>query len=407
MITYVNTVLVANKGNQLAQYVAGSATLSNVQGDAGKIAFMNLDLLNATANGTDSSKVDYAAVYSVPTSGIVKKFKLGVVTDKCVTKVVNGANFYVPVVKWSNEIHTADIKNIAKLTFPASGVDHVEDQVTIDFSKNFDWVSDNSLAARGGFPIILRLTFKDMPTRYRNWSESYDYFVNPGDDAEDVATNFAKIINSQPRRARVTATTAVGDGALSSKYVKLILTALPYDDNDSADSENMNAKVRFNANVWYSDPFAPGFASSNKYGLGEITKTNGWEYAASAKNVRDHERTAQGYQGILNRTEWYDAKPTMLVNMDAKYGAITLEFENMYRAADDIFRKTKQTVEIYATDSTNSNAAVAPTAIGGAINTSYNLVTLIEGWVEKLATVNSANNSSSYATTPDKLYVAS
>jgi hypothetical protein len=56
-----------------------------------------------------------------------------------------------------------------------------------------------------------------------------------------------------------------------------------------------------------------------------------------------------GYLGILNRGEgtWPIIKPAMETDLDAKYDAITLEFENMYRAADDIQRKTKQTLEIY------------------------------------------------------------
>ena len=37
----------------------------------------------------------------------------------------------------------------------------------------------------------------------------------------------------------------------------------------------------------------------------------------------------------------------METDLTAQYDAITLEFENMYRAADDIQRKTKQTLEIY------------------------------------------------------------
>ena len=125
---------------------------------------------------------------------------------------------------------------------------------------------------------------------------------------------------------------------------------MEYDDDNSNDSENFAGKVRFNANCWYSDPTAPGFASSNKYAIGTVTKEVGVQYPASAKNVRDHERTAQGYQGILHRCNWYDPKPAMVANIDYKYNGITLEFENMYRAADDIFRKTKQTVEIYASN---------------------------------------------------------
>ena len=65
--------------------------------------------------------------------------------------------------------------------------------------------------------------------------------------------------------------------------------------------------------------------------------------------VRDRESWAMGYQGILNRGEgtWPIIKPDMETQLGADYDAITLEFENMYRAADDIQRKTKQTLEIY------------------------------------------------------------
>ena len=39
----------------------------------------------------------------------------------------------------------------------------------------------------------------------------------------------------------------------------------------------------------------------------------------------------------------------MNTDLSAHYNMLTLEFENMYRTADDLFRKTKQTVEVYAT----------------------------------------------------------
>ena len=37
----------------------------------------------------------------------------------------------------------------------------------------------------------------------------------------------------------------------------------------------------------------------------------------------------------------------METQLDQKYDGITLEFENEYNTADDLKRKTKQTVEIY------------------------------------------------------------
>ena len=58
-----------------------------------------------------------------------------------------------------------------------------------------------------------------------------------------------------------------------------------------------------------------------------------------------------GYLGILNRGEgtWPIIKPDMETDLSNHYDAITLEFENMYRAADDIQRKTKQVLEVYGT----------------------------------------------------------
>jgi hypothetical protein len=41
----------------------------------------------------------------------------------------------------------------------------------------------------------------------------------------------------------------------------------------------------------------------------------------------------------------------METQLDKQYNALTLEFENMYRAADDIQRKTKQVLEIYSVKS--------------------------------------------------------
>ena len=73
-----------------------------------------------------------------------------------------------------------------------------------------------------------------------------------------------------------------------------------------------------------------------------------------------------GYQGILNRGEgtWPIIKPTMVTDLTKHYNALTLEFENMYRAADDIQRKTKQTLEIYGV-STSGIKAVLDAFVAG------------------------------------------
>jgi hypothetical protein len=137
---------------------------------------------------------------------------------------------------------------------------------------------------------------------------------------------------------------------------------MPYDDDDAADTINVANKVRFNANIYYTDPAAEGWESLNKhYPTGvTIVKTPGEQYAASGKLVRDLEVQAMGYEGILNRGEgtWPIIKPEVEAQNSVNYDAITLEFENMYRAADDIFRKTKQVVNIFGNKLTAINAVL-------------------------------------------------
>ena len=370
MITYVNTVLVSNKNGATlvsSSEMEGVASKEAVNALVGKFAFMNCD--PAKQDGTPLTDI-------YTPSADVDTFKIGVVTKDYFTKFnkTTNATVYVPVVKWSNEIKAADIKSITGLTYK----DDTEDTVTIDFSTIGDETKD--LLANGGIAIVVRLTYKDMPTRYRKWSESYDYYTKIGDTPETIAAAFANTISRQTKRARVN---------VEVNGAELKLVAMQYDDDLADDTENPVAKVRFDANVFYMNPQAAGWASNNKYDLGAtVSKVPGVTYPASAKLVREHERNAHGYLGAIHTCEWYDPKPAMVASIDNKYGGITLEFENMYRAADDIFRKTKQTVEIYASD---NGSAMAPTAIAdGLINTLKSIVAARQN------IVNPVDNSAAY-----------
>ena len=330
MITYVNTVLVSNlaSGAVLNAAPAAAASMNAISADAGKFIIMNCDP-DVAAND----------IYNVTAgnAGDINTIKVGIVTKKnTVLRKQDGSVSYLPIIKWSNEIKAADIKSFNALTYTAD----TEDQITIDFT-NIDAQLLNKFA-EGGKRIIVRLTFKDLPTRFRKWTESYEYVTKEGDTAATIAQNIANQINSEWKRARVSA-----NGAAS----KVVLTALPYDDDESNDTLNWANKVRFNANIYYTDPAADGWESKNKHFPTGVTvaKVPGKQYEASAKLVRDRESQAMGYLGILNRGEgtWPIIKPAMETDINAQYDALTLEFENMYRAADDIFRKTKQTLEVY------------------------------------------------------------
>ena len=331
MITYVNSVLVSNKNGQTlatAEELKGKAKKEDLKPLVGKFVFMNCD--PAKQDGTaieDVYKMDAAA----------DRFKIGVVTSDSFQKVDKLGNVtFVPVVKWSNIINVADIKSVAKLDYKEDS----EDEITIDFSDVAPETLD--LLAQGGCPIVLRLTFKDMPMRYRKWTESYSYVTKVGDTVQEIMAGLVKDIIRAPKRQRVYAKI---DGQ------KLVLTQMKYDDDESNRTENVYMKGRFDANMYWMNPAAPGWASNNKYDLGVVfSKKEGVTYPATAKLVRDRERATFDYQGVLHRNCWYDPQPAMVTNLDNKYDGITIEFENQYRTADDLWRRTKQTVEIYASN---------------------------------------------------------
>ena len=314
MVTFVSKVFVSNENN---------SALATDPASIKKGQFIVYD-------------VD-AAKYTIDAD--TKRFKIGMGSGKSV-KDHKGVSH--PEIKWSNIIQADDIRSINVLAYKAD----TEEAVKIDFTKINAAVL--KLLAVGGKRIIVRLTFKDLPTRFRKWTESYEYVTLPGDTAATISKNIADLINKQWKRARVVATDAAG---------VITLTAMPYDDDDSVDTLNVANKVRFNANVYYTDPAAEGWESLNKhYPTGvTIEKTPGTQYAASAKLVRDREAWSMGYDGILNRGEgtWPIIKPAMETKLDGQYNAINIEFENAYRAADDIVRKTKQNVEIYTTGATS------------------------------------------------------
>lgn len=345
MITYVNTVLVSNKGGDTLatkEELAGKQKKGDLKELVGKLVFMNCD-----SAAQDGSNIE--DIYAVDEN--CDKFKIGVVTSDSFQKADKMGNVtYIPVVKWSNIINAADIKSITKLDYK----EDTEDTISIDFSTIPAETLD--ILSAGGCPVVLRLTFKDMPMRYRKWTESYSYVTMPGDGIQNIMQGLVKDIVRASKRQRVYAKI---DGT------KIVLEAMKYDDDEQAVTENVYAKVRFDANAYWMNPQAPGWAANNKYDLGvKFVKQEGVTYPASAKLVRDRERSAFDYQGVLHRCRWYDPQPNMVTNIDNHYGGITIEFENQYRTADDLWRRTKQTVEIYAS---NNGTEIGAAKIGNGL----------------------------------------
>ena len=158
MITYVNTVLVGTGKDAIVNAEPQKASALNTpSADAGKYVVMIMDQYVEGNNPYDVSKLNNA-----------EKIKVGIVTNKNTMSVnKDGDRVYYPIVKWSNIIKKEDIKSFHQSTYFES----TPDTVKIDLSA----VDPSLLAefAKGYKRIVVRLTFKDLPTRYRKWTESY------------------------------------------------------------------------------------------------------------------------------------------------------------------------------------------------------------------------------------------
>ena len=211
MITYVNTVFVSNVSS--SNVVTSLANIAK-----GKFIFWDVD--------------NNASVTSATT-----RFKIGMGTGN----TLSNDKGTVKEVKWSNIINVADIKG---WTIHHNGGD-TDDTVTINF-KGLD-ASLKTLFAQGGKRIIVRLTFKDLPTRFRKWTESYEYVTAPGDTEKTIAQNIAAMINKEAKRARVIATPKIASAATTSATFSattsgtaanadaIELVAMKYDDDNTVD----------------------------------------------------------------------------------------------------------------------------------------------------------------------------
>lgn len=351
MVTYVNSVLVGLSDSAIVAPTSESTFFDTVN-KAGQFVIQAVDASGVSkflANFTDLDPATYT------------KFRIGMATkesqtskpilDSTTGNVTNG-NTSHPIVRWTNWVDRAAVRGKA---YSATYTADVQESVKIDFSS----VDANVITslAEGGKRVIIRIQYKDLPTRYRKWSETYEYVTKVNDTAITIAEGLTKAINYQYKRARISASYA-------NKVITL--TALPYDDDNVVDSISPASNVRFTVNVFWTDPSAMAFASQNKYfikGL-SIAKIPGTIYKASAKLVRDREIESLGNLGIINRGQgtWPIIKPQFNTVLDGQYNSLTFQFENQYRTADDWIKRTKQSIELYVIG-TGIDVAAAATAI--------------------------------------------
>lgn len=324
MVNYVNTVLVGKGASALAESTTAYSSTDN-----NKFVVIN------AATG---------AVVNASTIAAADAIKIGFINGS----VTNMDGVAMPNIKWSNVIKRDQIRSYVAHTYNSS------DDATSEDKVEFTFTNAAATALANGKRIIVRVTYKDMPTRYRKWTDSFEYITSAADDTNDkIIAKLVDVINGAGKRTKRARVKADKD----TVNHKLVLTAEKYTDDNSIDTINVAEKIRFNANIYMTDPSKTDFEFRNKYSIPGVSsdKIPGKTYPGDWKLVRDREAEAMGYLGILNRGEgtWPIIKPNMVTEQGATYNYIVLMFETMYRAADDIQRHTKECIEIY--DKINEN----------------------------------------------------
>lgn len=267
------------------------------------------------------------------------KFRFGLVSSKTLSYTdQTGAVKTINPIQYSNYMTLDDITSCAGEAYKAP----VQDKVEINFTYS---------TIKAGLRYVIRLIYKDLYEHPGQFTHTYEYIAIDGDTTTTVAAAFAALINKDTRKR----CTANADAAI------LTLTALEKDDNEGLESINIYTRVNLNAVVWYTDPSAAGFASKNKYEVSKliITKSAGDNGNGYWKQVRDREQAALSYRGITNRTWFPVIKPSLNTVVGDEYATVVIEFKPVHANAEDGFRKTKQSVELYITSGTSDTTSIA------------------------------------------------
>lgn len=357
MVNYVTSVFVGTGKT----YTASKAVISDSSVNDDLVNDIDIEEGQFVVIDAESGKVLAADTEDLDK---VQAIKIGQATEKTFEDKEGNTRRQI---HWSNKIDKKYIKSVATDTYAAN----TEEAVYLNFT---------SVTPADGERFVIRITYKDMPTRYRKWTDSVEYVASAGDTAAKVVAGLTKALRNAYKRLRVKValgtidtTSTNGESIDGTNYFHAVtkaneaskvimqLKAIPFADNEDMNTISPAAFVRFNVNAYKTNTKADGFETNNKYAIAglDIEKVPAKIYKADSALVRDREIWAMGYDGILNRGEgtWPIIKPKMFTDKDGHYDSLVIEFENMYRAADDIQRHTKQCVEVYEI---NSKGVVAP-----------------------------------------------
>jgi len=194
----------------------------------------------------------------------------------------------------------------------------VEEVVTIDGS---------TFAPVVGTEYVLRIVYTDTNERPGQVTGTYRVKATTT-NSDDLWVAFVALINKHVNR-RINA----------SGTTSLILTgrAMPFDATDLVTAIDEYYQVNFKA-----------FLYSNNFGDTTVTyTTRPFPGNGTWQRVRDAEKFALSYKGIMNRTVFPVQYPAMRTVKSTTYQTIVIESNKVYTAPDSYDKEAKLTTEIY------------------------------------------------------------
>lgn len=185
-----------------------------------------------------------------------------------------------------------------------------------------------SLTPVVGEEYVLRVVYTDVYEHPGQFTKTYRY-VATSTSQDTLYTALASEINSDPY-ARVTAVATTSPSVLT-------LTAKTYGDNEALDSIDEYKQVIFDV-----------FLQSDNFDSVVTTATaNPSEGFGHWRVVRDEEKWAQGYDGVLNRTLFPTNIPAFRTVIDETYDCLIIRHKNWYTTAGEREEQVDITTKIY------------------------------------------------------------
>ena len=281
-----------------------------------------------------------------------KALYIGVCTGT--TEVMNketGEVNAIPVIRWSDRIQKE-----SKPRFSASSFAEPEAaKIEIDLS---------GAEIVKGHRYVLRVLYKDIEVANMQFTHTYEVIAT-SESADDLGNAFLKKINAHANR-RVNAAYASS---------KLTLTAKAKNYDDSIDALDEYSIVSMDAALYTTIPGALLSNQPENVVGAVINKFEGFAGSGYWKQVRDMERRAMGYRGIVKTGAYPSIEQEMMTKKDGEYRILVIENDNLYLSPDNQYIKTTPVRTIVCCESGLDSVVNALTQFGATeLHTSNELV---------------------------------